>query len=122
MHDSRRMYLVHVHLWPPPGGVLSADVATLLMQNAHSSERVEHAVSHGQAEGSAVVGLYLLAATAAEAEHTAARLCARALATVPELRGCTVESCAVPPLSTEPGAGRLMPRTDYDGRSPFPFT
>jgi hypothetical protein len=115
------VYLVHARFATADRRSLPADAAALVASCAVPDERVEHVVLHQHDDGRPVLGMFLLAASLAEAERAAAAVCRRALTQRPELAGTVLLGCEAPLIPVDPDTGRLMPRTDQDTADPFRF-
>jgi len=109
------MYLLHATLAGQGGRAVPRDTAALVAGSARPEDRLEHVALHlddprgGPRSGPggdrrAVLGLFLIADSLAEAERTATELCLRALEECSELRGLRLLSC-----------GAAMPPAYYDG-------
>ncbi|MDH6132927.1 hypothetical protein P3T37_002313 [Kitasatospora sp. MAA4] len=92
------MYLIHAQFAADSGAVFPEGAEDIARRCARPADRLEHVVLHPDAVGGAVLGLFLLSASLAEAEQTARDLSVRALETSPELLGFRLLSCraAVP--------------------------
>ncbi|MFF2145433.1 hypothetical protein [Kitasatospora sp. NPDC058190] len=129
------MYLIHARLGPADGALLPPDAARVFASFARPAERVEHVVVHRDHVSGPVVGLFVAAASLAEAELSASEVCRRAVAEHPALRGVSIVGCGavlVPgpwgrewtsPAPDPPGfadpPGPLMPL--HSPSSPNPF-
>jgi hypothetical protein len=113
------MYLLHATLAGQGGRAVPHDTAALVAGSARPEDRLEHVALHlgdplggprsepGSEPGGdrrAVLGLFLIADSLADAERTATELCLRALEECSELRGLRLLSC-----------GAAMPPAYYDG-------
>ncbi|MFD5326426.1 hypothetical protein [Streptomyces sp. NPDC127092] len=96
------MYLVHAHLRPPAsGGELPSDVRALVYGCARPEDGVEHVSVHGDPPSAPVLGLFLVDDSLARAEASAAAVCARLLASRPELSGWTLLRAEAPLIVLE---------------------
>lgn len=112
------------------------NAAWLIGRSVQEGEGVEHVAFHLDAENGPVLGLFLVASGAAEAERAAGAVCRRALADHDELAGFVLTVCkaaltvcevALVSASDEEtcapdGAGRLRSVHDPSTANPFhPF-
>ncbi len=93
------MYLVHIHLWAPPAcGRLPHTTAADIAGCAEDCEGLLHISVHPEPEDHPVLGVYLRAASLAEAEAAAVRLWQLAQTALPSLVGWTLLRAEVPLL------------------------
>ncbi|WP_432122388.1 hypothetical protein [Streptomyces sp. S1] len=96
------MYLVHVGLRAPAPRVSPHELtAPLVRSHVHPEDRAEHISVHPRALPHPVIGVYLRAASLAEAEAWAADLVDRVLARCPELSGWSPLRPEAPLLAPE---------------------
>ncbi|MFE5675534.1 hypothetical protein ACFQ7B_05285 [Streptomyces erythrochromogenes] len=95
----RSMYLVHIHLWASPAcGRLPHTTATDIAGCTEDCDGLLHVSVHPEPEDRPVVGVYLRAASLAEAEAEAVRLWRLAQTALPSLVGWTLLRAEVPLL------------------------
>ncbi|WP_051807560.1 hypothetical protein [Streptomyces sp. NRRL F-2664] len=93
------MYLVHVHLWASSAsGRLPHTTAADITGHAEEYEGLLHVSVHPDPEDRPVVGVYLRAASLAEAEAAAVRVWQLAQTALPSLAGWTLLRAEVPLL------------------------
>ncbi|MET8248164.1 hypothetical protein ABZV31_29415 [Streptomyces sp. NPDC005202] len=93
------MYLIHVRLQGSGGTDERPDLATIITSCAEKGDGLEHVAVHPGPSGAVTLGFFLLAASLATAEDSAARLAERAVAHHPDLHGfhvLTAEAVLVP--------------------------
>lgn len=96
------MYLVHIHLRPPPGGgVLPGDTAGLVM-SAGRGTGLEHAAVHSENGQDPVIGVYVRATTLPDAEAVASDIWKRTTRADPRLDRWTPLRIEVPLLPPPP--------------------
>lgn len=113
------MYLIHAALRAPSTGIqLPCETGELVRRITDVHNPVEHVSVHPYAQPDPVLGVYLLAASLAEAEERVWTLACRAVAELPSLRGWTVARVGAPfvapyyerlLLSSSVPAGRIGP-------------
>ncbi|MEV0381744.1 hypothetical protein [Nonomuraea sp. NPDC050643] len=113
------MYLVHAELRPKDGGIPPEHTGQLIFGCRRPADGIEHVVLHADGSDGGLVGLFVLAPSVEEAEHTAAAVCRRALDSSPELAGFLLGRCGVRIVPEyydqrfrDGDHGRDMPRQD----------
>ncbi|WP_438484871.1 hypothetical protein [Streptomyces sp. S186] len=93
--DDADMYLVQARLRGAADAMLPPDVAARITRHAEAGTGLEHVTVHPEDKGEAVLGLFLVAASAEAAESAAWEICVRTLAGTPELDAFCLKSCRV---------------------------
>lgn len=88
------MYLVHAQLLRAGDAVLPEHAAWLISDCSSPDDGIEYVVIHSDTEPGPLVGMFVLAPQVEAAERTAATVCQRALDTLSELAGFTLQRCA----------------------------
>lgn len=107
------MYLIHLKLGLTSGRLTPPGLGNLIRSAARPGEGLQHVTVHADVPGGPVLGMFLTAERAEQAEVMAGLLCRRALATSPMLRGLTLlrwkAELVSPPYAGFPERGQLMP-------------
>jgi hypothetical protein len=97
------MYLVHVHLWPHPGGCDLPDTTASVIADCGSDiTGFEHVSVHSPNDSAPVVGIYLRAPTLEAAELAAESLWRHSCTAYPWLCGWKFRRAEAPLMMPEP--------------------